>query len=578
MRSPKNDAAPSANGASAKGEIRTRSISLAEAHDLRSQATTPSDSLLASGASTKPHRTPSDRGVSRTTTAYEPFPVVELPDPFRAFVAEAAVAIGCDPALVALPLLAASASAVGNARCVELKEGWREPCALWCCVVAESGSSKTPAMRAALDPLRTAQRHATKAHDAALKVHAEAVLRHEAALVRWKKDAAAQNDPGVPPSAPSPPVAKRLIVSDITVEALAPILLGNPRGVLVARDELAGWLGSFDAYRAGKGCDAATWLSLHNGGSILVDRKIGGSLHVPSGLVSICGGVQPGAFVRAIGDEHRENGLLARLLLAMPPRRAKEWTESEVDRMIGFELAHLFDRLLDLRGELDEHGDPRPKPLTLDGGAKGLWVAFFNENAKATARRTGEDAAACSKIEAACARLALLFRLIVDPHATTIDEAAMRSAIALARWFRAEALRIYADLAGGSEARSLAESIVRKGNDLTAAEVSRFVRRFRGDPETAEHAMIDLERRGFGRWFVQPSGERGGRPTRRFRVSTGDGGAEPPGNADDGRGSVDTTRGGVPIDGDTPPADSWADGSPIVPPAGMDAGDGWGQV
>ena len=71
---------------------------------------------------------------------------------------------------------------------------------------------------------------------------------------------------------------------------LAPILLANPRGLLMARDELAGWIGSFDRYSGGKGgADAAHWLSMHNGESVTVDRKTGRprTIHVPSAAVSI---------------------------------------------------------------------------------------------------------------------------------------------------------------------------------------------------------------------------------------------------------------------------------------------------
>ncbi len=56
-----------------------------------------------------------------------------------------------------------------------------------------------------------------------------------------------------PPEKPETPQAERCVVSDTTVEALAPLLLANPRGLLLARDKLAGWIGSFDRYAGGKG-------------------------------------------------------------------------------------------------------------------------------------------------------------------------------------------------------------------------------------------------------------------------------------------------------------------------------------
>ena len=163
-------------------------------------------------------------------------------------------AIGCDPSYLALPLLTAIAAAIGNTRRLELKRGWSAPAILWGAIVGESGTAKTPAFKLVMRPVRERQRKA-------LERHAEEMKQYEADLARWEKEMAAwkrdKNATDDPPEKPDPPQAERFIVSDTTVEALAPILLANPRGLLLARDELAGWIGSFDRY-AGKGKAART--------------------------------------------------------------------------------------------------------------------------------------------------------------------------------------------------------------------------------------------------------------------------------------------------------------------------------
>ena len=60
---------------------------------------------------------------------YEPFPVDTLPAVVGKYVESSAAALGCDASYVALPLLSALASAVGNTRRVRLKASWSEPCA-----------------------------------------------------------------------------------------------------------------------------------------------------------------------------------------------------------------------------------------------------------------------------------------------------------------------------------------------------------------------------------------------------------------------------------------------------------------
>src|SRR5262249_27851055 len=112
---------------------------------------------------------------------FRPFPVDALPQPIRDFVVKGAKAIGCDLSYLALPLLIALASAIGNARRLELKRGWSAPAILWGAIVGESGTAKTPAFRLVIEPIRERQRKA-------LARHTEAMKQYETNLARWEKD------------------------------------------------------------------------------------------------------------------------------------------------------------------------------------------------------------------------------------------------------------------------------------------------------------------------------------------------------------------------------------------------------
>src|SRR5262249_55030792 len=156
----------------------------------------------------------------------------------------------------------------------------------------------------------------------------------------------------------------RFIVSDTTVEALAPILLANPRGLLLARDELAGWIGSFDrhARKAQAGAGSANWLGMFHPQGLVLGRQtdVPRTNHVPPPAVCVCGGIQPAILQRALGIEHRQSGLAARLLPACPPRKAKRWTEADIDPSAEAELARLFDRLYELQPTTSDGGELRP--------------------------------------------------------------------------------------------------------------------------------------------------------------------------------------------------------------------------
>jgi len=179
----------------------------------------------------------------------------------------------CDPTYIALPILAGLGSAIGATRRIELKRGWWEPAVIWAAVVAESGTMKSPAQSLALQPIRGAQEWHLEQIPELLRQFEQDKALYDADYQAWKKDGRRRGEP--PPEKPVEPQPARYVVSDITIEALAEILSNNPRGVLAAVDELATWLGGFDAYHARGGADAAKWLSIHRAEGLIVDRKTG---------------------------------------------------------------------------------------------------------------------------------------------------------------------------------------------------------------------------------------------------------------------------------------------------------------
>ncbi|MBN2580960.1 MAG: DUF3987 domain-containing protein [Pirellulales bacterium] len=472
-----------------------------------------------------------------TAKRFTPFPVHALPEPLRGFVAAGAKAIGCDPSYVALPLLTALAAAIGNTRLVQMKRGWTVPAIVWGAVVGESGTAKTPAFMLAMQPIRERQRKALERYDEEMRQYDADLVHYEKALTEWKRDKKSTNDP---PEKPEAPQAERCIVSDTTVEALVPLLLANPRGLLLARDELAGWIGSFDRYTGGKGgADAAHWLSMHKGESIIVDRKTGNTrtIFVPQAAVCVCGGIQPAILNRALGIEHRESGLAARLLLTCPPRKAKRWTEADIDPAAQARIGLLIDRLYELRPTIGDEGEPCPVVVGLTPDAKAAWKVYYNDHAEEQADLAGELSAAWSKLEEYAARLALVVHFARwaadDPtlaNDNVVDKASMAAGITLAMWFKGEARRVYALLGESDEDRNrrrLIEWIERKGGAVTAREVQQGHRQYR-TAEDAEAALEKLVKAGDGMWQPTPPGRRG-QPTRRFVLSTVYGNALNPG-------------------------------------------------
>jgi hypothetical protein len=451
---------------------------------------------------------------------HKSFPLDALPEPIRQYVADAADAIGCDPAFIAVPMLPVLAAAIGNTRRVELKKSWTEPAVTWAAVVAESGTHKSPGLDVALAHVRQKQDDAIK---------------------EWK-EALADYEKQVPEERGERPVCERFLVSDTTVEALAPVLQHMARGVLLGRDELGGWLNAMDAYKPkGKGGDVAHFLEMHRAGQLLVDRKSGREnvIYVPRAAVSIAGSIQPETLRRALGREHFEDGLAARFLLTMPPRQPRRWSEREIGADVQKAVARVFSRLYGL-GFDPAHNDCRPTVLPLSKKAKDTWVAFYDAHAHEQADLEGDLAAAWSKLEAYCARLALVIELVKwaalpPPKGNTlaaqlahglgpdaVRSASVGAAVKLVGWFGHEARRVYAALGDSDEERELRQLagwIQGRGGSASARELQQFgPARYRGSSEDAEAAVEQLVACGAGEWVPVNPGDKGGRPTRRFRL------------------------------------------------------------
>ncbi|MCG3198736.1 MAG: hypothetical protein GHCLOJNM_03241 [bacterium] len=450
---------------------------------------------------------------NRNTLDFRPFPIESLPEPIRSYVHSGAEALGCDPSLIALPLLSSVGGIIGNKRWLRLKATWEEPPNLWTVTIGESGELKTPALRLALEPIQTIQ-------DRLFAVHAQAMEVFQDELSAW--ESSPRKDRGVKPI---PPPCARVACSDVTMESLALLLCENPNGLLVWRDELSGWVGSFNQYRKGAGGDEGHWLFFWSGGALTVDRKSGErkTIHVRRACASITGSIQPGTLRRALGTEHLEDGMAARFLMAMPPSRPKVWNDNTIGEAVRARMRETFEALGSLRG--GEDWDPVRVSLSPD--AQEVWIDFFESHDLEARTLTGPLRSAFAKLEAYAARLALVVHTVrsVSGHRPPenpfeVDPDSMRSGITLARWFAGEARRVYALLGiadpGRAEQRNLVTLIEDRGGRITANDLRRFSWRFKNDPEGAEAALAGLVSEGLGTWDHRGGSDRGGRPSSVF--------------------------------------------------------------
>lgn len=356
----------------------------------------------------------------------------------------------------AIGYLAACASLIGGKRRARpyQSSNWTEPCILWCGVVGDPSSRKSPALDAVTERLRNIERDSAEKHKLDLRTWSEQAERAKASRSDWEKAVGQavkdnKDTPRLPDDAcdPEEPHRRRTMVMDATPEAVGAILAGNPMGTLHFRDELAGWLQSFDRYSPG---GREFWLEAYGGRPFVIDRKgTKQPISIPFNGVSVLGGIQPAKLAAALLSSP-DDGLVARFLWAWPdkvpfarPHRAADMES----------LESVYRRLEDLGWAMDSEGRDIALTLPLSAPAADIFEQWEKDNAAVDDDAGSLFKSFVGKMDGTVLRLALVAELSAwaigggqEPSEISAD-----SLIAAATWVddyaKPMAERVYGDAA-----------------------------------------------------------------------------------------------------------------------------------
>ena len=411
-----------------------------------------------------------------------PFDVALLPDRLRPWVEDVAERMQCPPDFVAVPMVAAVGNLIGR-RCAirpQARSDWQEFPNLWGCIVGRPGMMKSPAMSAALAPVARLEARALEAW-----ASAQADWKADAEIAKARADAhtaealrALQKNPQAaldrasfsPPDLEEEPTLRRYTVASATVEALAEKLIENPRGLLVVRDELPGWLSGLDREDAAE--LRAFLMTGWNGKDGWTFDRIGrGHRRVPAVCLGVIGGAQPGPLGEYLRGAMRggaaDDGLLARFGLLVWPETGGAWRN--VDRWADSDAKTQAFAVFD---ELDQL-DPLARGAQQDGDDSPPFLRFAPDALEAfTEWRTGFEAGLRSgellpALESHLAKyrklvpaLALTFHLS-DGHGGPVGLHSTLRALAWAEYLETHARRCYGTAQTGEAdaARRIVERI-----------------------------------------------------------------------------------------------------------------------
>jgi hypothetical protein len=475
-----------------------------------------------------------------------PFDPELLPEALRPWVADVAERMQCPVDFCAVGAVVALSGLIGARAVIKPKErdDWTVVPNLWGMIVGRPGVMKTPALSEMLKPLHRLEgtererwqvAHADWERQAKVAELAAKGREKQAAKVAASDPAKAARLLEPADELPPEPIARRYVVNDASVEALHEVLLKNPWGVLVFRDELHSLLCSMD--REGQEAARGFYLTAWNGDQgYVVDRILRGlNQYTPRVCLSLLGSIQPGrlqSYVReAVTGGSGDDGLLQRFGLAVWPdvvqefRYVDRWPDSAAKESAWA----VFERL----NELQPDGDNEPQVWRFSNEAQALfaeWLVEFETEIR------GEElhpalVAHLAKYRKLVPALALIFALIDTPDSDfrLVQERELRRAIAWARYLRTHAERVYSaavtpETAGAKTLLDKIRSGKLSNPDGTLAEyfTPRVValKHWAGltTPEAVRRAADLLADYGWLARDVVLPGPSGGRPSERYLI------------------------------------------------------------
>ncbi len=417
-----------------------------------------------------------------------------FPDALRPWIMDIADRMQISPDFLTATCVVVLGSLIGRKIAIFPKahDDWLVIPNLWGAIIGRPSSLKSPAISEIMKPLEELIKRADINFQKEKKDLEQKEMWLEAQKCAQKdkmkkaaKDAADEMPKFDNLEAIAQPILKRYKTEDGTIEKIGEILLTNPQGILIHRDELMGWLKGLDKY--GHEGDRAFFLESWNGnGSFTVDRIGRGTLHIPALCLSIIGGIQPGPLglyvYQAANGGGGDDGLLQRFQILVWPDTHKQW--KNVDRPPNVDARDKAYKVffeIDAFEPFEPDGDFKIKKINFASDAQIL----FNEwwaSLEHKLRNIGLDVALenhLAKYRSLMPSLALIFYIVETvgkgEDSTAVDAKATQQAIRWCDYLETHAKRLYAS---GKDpyiesARALLDRI--KRGDLTDNFSSREI-------------------------------------------------------------------------------------------------------
>jgi len=421
-------------------------------------------------------------GIDRKT-----FPIDSLPSVLKNFVIETARDTSSNEEFVFLSALVAM-SVARQGSTIYVRKKWEdEVLSIYGACVGETGQGKSPAIRAALEPIKYLSRQLDDRYSFQKDQYKETLTDYEEILVEWRKNKKILSKP----DKPEQPEEKIIAVSNSTVEALSRYFKSSP-AILLQKDELTGWIKSFGQYKAGHGDDREFFLSAWSGDSIKIIRAgKNDSLSLPEKpCLSVIGGIVP---ENLSSLRNKEDGFIERILFVYPEEKSRKFSFDENEGLSSEDYRNTIIEIYN-RGKMT---------IRIESEAKQLF-SQYHDYADTRKTENPKIRGSMSKFPSQCLRIAAI--LASFELKDQIDEINMQRSIDLCCWLEKQMIKVL-NISSVSKEISSAQKIMewarRKEKKIVSARDIVIYTRAVSKTQEARDVMLEMVNIGLASWEVE---------------------------------------------------------------------------
>ena len=474
-----------------------------------------------------------------------------LPEALRPWIDDIAERLQCPPDYVAVAAMVSLGSVIGRRVGIrpQRKTDWTEFPNLWGGFIGRPGMLKSPAMMAALKHLHRLEAQAAKDNEVAREAYVAGLDHHRlekqvaASLMKevmrkkmkpkTTKDEHRKDerpiDFGVGEE-PQEPLPVRFRTNDTSYEKLGELLVANPMGILIERDELISLLRHLD--REEQCVARGFYLSGWSGNQPYTFDRIGrGHLHVDAVCISVLGNTQP---VRIAEYVRKSNlggtggdGVIQRFGLLVWPDVQPDWRDVDEypDPRASDAAWKVFDRASKIEPlKLWAEGDDRPYWRFDDAALDDFreWRAGLEKRLRSSSMSPALEGH-LAKYRKLIPALALINHVADMKEGGDVGQRALKRALAFGKYLESHARRLYGSGPEGERAAAAAILAHIRAGDLEDGFSARDIHRKdwshltdRGDLQAGLALLVDHF------WISAvpvPSGPAGGRPTITYKIN-----------------------------------------------------------